>query len=293
MSELRPDSPLRRPDTARPRAEPRPEVEPPTLEELTAIQRHLVILPEWEGGRVEDDASLDVTFVRGPGDGPDLSYAAQPRWSAEAWPERLDRVSRRMQHDGVWPSLLWCDGLDRPPGLDRELVRLGWVRVLGETVLWVGHASVVPHLDPRMRIEAVQSRSVATHELLERRIFGIDERHAERRRASLATGLGQQRLRAWVVWLADEPVAVARLSQGPGVAGIHGVGVVPDRRGQGFGTLITAVATRAGMAVGNRLVWLSVREDDAKAFGVYTRLGFARAFAWTRYLLTEDPRRPR
>jgi ribosomal protein S18 acetylase RimI-like enzyme len=293
VSELRPSSPLRRPDTARPRAEPHPEVEPPSLEELAAIQRHLVILPEWEGGRVEDDTTLEVTLVRGPGDGPDLSYAAQPRWSADSWPERLDRVSRRMRHDGVWPSLLWCDVLDRPTGLDGELERQGWVRALGETVLWVGHASVVPHLDPLLRIEAVQPRSVATHESLERRIFGIDDRQAERRRASLAAGLEQQRLRAWVVWLADEPMAVARLSQGPGVAGIHGVGVVPERRGQGFGSLITVVATRAGMAVGNRLVWLSVREEDARALSVYTRLGFARAFAWSRYLLTEDPRRPR
>jgi ribosomal protein S18 acetylase RimI-like enzyme len=66
--------------------------------------------------------------------------------------------------------------------------------------------------------------------------------------------------------------------------------VVPSRRGQGFGTLVTTVATRAGLALGNRIVWLSVREDNEAAVRVYSDLGFVRAFAWSRYLVTEDPR---
>ena len=94
-----------------------------------------------------------------------------------------------------------------------------------------------------------------------------------------------------MVWVGDEPVAVARLSQGQGVAGLQGVGVVADRRGQGYGTLIATVATRAGLATGNRLIWLSVHEENHRALGVYARLGFARAFSWSRWLLTEDPRR--
>ncbi len=147
-----------------------------------------------------------------------------------------------------------------------------------------------PHLDPALRIEAVQPRSVATHESLERSIFGIAASHAERRRDRLLANLDDGRLRAWIVWLGDEPVAVARLSQGDGVAAIQGVGVVPGRRGQGFGTLVTTVATRAGLALGNRLVWLSVQEENEAARRVYSRLGFERAFAWSRYLVTEDPR---
>lgn len=290
MSELRPASPVQRPAAARPREEAVQAVEPPSHQELAAIQRHLATLPEWEGGSVVDDPGLGVTLVRGPGNGPDVSYAAMPRWDAATWPGRLHAVSERMRTDGAWPSLLWCDRLDRPLGLDRELEHQGWVRVLGETVHWVGRASVVPHLDPQLRIEAVQARSVALHERLERDIFGIDAAQADRRRSSLREHLERARLRAWIVWLAQEPVAVARLSQGDGVAGIHGVGVVPGRRGQGFGTLITTIATRAGLAVGNRLVWLSVRDDNAVALRVYGRLGFERAFGWSRYLITEDPR---
>jgi ribosomal protein S18 acetylase RimI-like enzyme len=86
-------------------------------------------------------------------------------------------------------------------------------------------------------------------------------------------------------------VAVARLSQGRSVAGLQGIGVVESRRGQGYGSLITIIATRAGLATGNRLVWLSVREDNDAAIRIYGHLGFERAFTWTRWLVTEDPRR--
>ena len=287
MSERRPASPLRRPASARPRQEPAGEADPPSPSELAAIQRHLAVLPALEGGTVREVPELGVTLVFGPGNGPDGSYAALPRWTAEGWQSRLQAVRERMRAEGVWPSLLWCDRLDRPKGMEQELERQGWTRVLGETVMWVGHASAVPHLDPVLRIEAVRPRSLATHEDLERRVFGIDAAQAERRRAALLAALEAGRLRAWIVWLDDEPVAVARLAQGHGVAALQGIGVVEGRRGQGFGTLIATIATRAGMAAGNRIVWLSVREDNGAAIRVYGRLGFAPAFGWSRWLTTD------
>jgi predicted GNAT family acetyltransferase len=157
--------------------------------------------------------------------------------------------------------------------------------------MWVGHASVVPHLDPRLRIEAVRPGALETHERLEREIFGFRQDQAARRRDAFGSALEAGRLRAWVVWLDDEPLAVARLSQADGAAGLQGIGVVEAHRGRGYGTLITTVATRAGMATGNRVIWLSVREDNVAAKRVYERLGFRPAFSWTRWLVTEDPRR--
>jgi ribosomal protein S18 acetylase RimI-like enzyme len=268
-----------------------PDVAPPSRDELEAILAHLVMLPAQEGASVEVDDELGVIFVRGPGIGPDLTYAARPRWSSETWPASLAAVRERILDAGGWPSLLLTDKLDRPPHLEAEVERLGWMRVTGESVMWVGRASVVPHLDPGLRIEAVRTRSLETHEALERRIFGLGADQAQRRRDALGAAIDAGRLRAWLVWLADEPVAVARLSQGDGVAGLQGIGVVAERRGKGYGTLITTVATRAGLATGNRLVWLSVREDDDTALGVYSGLGFQRAFTWSRWLVTEDPRR--
>jgi len=291
VSELRPDSPLRRPDSARAREDAMPVVEPPSTAELEAIHRHLVVLPGQEGAVVTDDAALGVTFVRGPGSGPDLTFAALPRWDSDTWPERLAAVRARMLDDDTWPSLLLSDRLEHPPELPAELERRGWMPVASETVMVSGRAAVVPHLDPSMRIEAVRAAALQTHEQLERRIFGIGADQADRRRKAIGEALDAGRLRAWVVWLGHEPVAVARLSQGVGAAGLQGIGVVEERRGQGYGTLITTIATRAAMATGNRLVWLSVREDNDPAVSVYSSLGFERAFSWTRWLVTEDPRR--
>lgn len=291
MSDLRPASPVRRPATARPREAAGTEVEPPSPDELEAIERHLVTLPGQEGASVQADEELGVIFVRGPGSGPDLTYAAMPRWEADTWLQSLDQVRRRILDEGGWPSLLLSDSLDRPLNLEAEVERLGWTRVTGETVMWVGRASVVPHLDPGMRIEAVQPRSVELHESLERRIFGIGADQVARRRDALGAAIEAGRVRAWIVWVGDEPVAVSRLAQGAGVAGLQGIGVVAERRGQGYGSLITTIATRAGLATGNRLVWLSVQPDNATALGVYTRLGFAPAFNWSRWLVAADPRR--
>ncbi len=299
MSELRPKSPTQRPDDARARgsaaaaqgeAEPTPEIEPPSPEELGHIQEHLASLPVHEGATVSADADLGVLFVRGFGSGPDATYAAMPRWEADTWRASLHAVRDRMRDEGAWPSLLLCDDLDRPAGMGARLEQEGWTRVTTETVMWVGHASVVPHLDPTLRIEALQPRSVAKHEAIERQIFGIAEGLAEQRRKATASALEEGTMRGWIVWLEQEPVAVARLSQGKGVAALQGIGVTRVRRNQGFGRLITTIATRAGMAVGNRNVWLSVREDDPAAVKVYARLGFASLFTWTRWILAQDPR---
>jgi ribosomal protein S18 acetylase RimI-like enzyme len=266
-------------------------VPPPSTDELEAIYRHLVVLPAQEGAEIAKDEALGVTFVRGPGSGPDLTYATLPRWSAGSWQDSLAAVSGRMRDEGTWPSLLLTDRLEHPPELPVELERGGWMPVVGETVMVSGRAATVPHLDPGMRIEAVRPGTLETHERLEGRIFGLGPEQVERRREAVTAALESGRLRAWVVWVGDEPVAVARLSQGEGAAALQGIGVLEDRRGQGYGTLVTTVATRAGLATGNRLVWLSVREDNESALSVYGRLGFERAFSWTRWLLTEDPRR--
>lgn len=289
MSELRPNTPARRPEDARPRADAQPPIDPPSPDELEAIERHLCSLPADTGADVRVDPALGVLTVRQAGGGAGVHYAAMPRWSADQWRSRLDAVVQLMRVEGTWPSLLVADRLDRPIGLGEELRREGWLPAHAETVLWVGRASVVPHLDPGLRIEAVQPGRVDDHEALERRIFGFADGAASARREALAEALGSGRLRAYVVRLDDEPVAVARLSQGQGVAGLSGIGVVDEHRGRGIGTLITTVATRAGMALGNRLVWLSVDERDTVATRVYANLGFEPAFRWSRWLAPDGP----
>ncbi len=309
MSELRPESPARRPSDARPRSAtghvhddaraathaethgiaPPPSVAPITPDELAQVQRDLVGLPVHAGARLEEDAQLGVLRVRLPGGGAVMDYAAAPRWSTRDWRRSLDQVTERMRADGSWPSMLLADRLDRPPGLERAIRALGWRRISAESALWVGHASVVPHLDRSLRFEAVQPSTVADHEELERRVFGADPSRAEARRRELAQALAGGRLRAWVLRLQGEAIAVARLSTlESDVAGIHGLGVAREWRGKGYGTLLATVATRAGMATGHRIVWLSVDETNEVALHVYRKLGFQHAFAWSRWLAPLD-----
>lgn len=284
MSELRPPGPALRPDTARPREEDDPPVDPPSPLELERVGQHLCALPAEMGATAARDPDLGVLMVRHPGAGPEANFAALPRWTDEGWRGSLERVARAMSSTGAWPSLLLTDRLDQPPELGAHLPSAGWAPARTESVLWVGRASKVPHLDTSLRLEAVQPRSVADHETLERRVFGLPSSAAEGRRVALADALATGRLRAYLVRLHDRPVAVARLSQGEGVAGLYAIGVEEEQRGKGLGRLVTAIATRAGLALGNRLVWLSVEDGNDAAQRLYAGLGFAPAFSWTRWM---------
>lgn len=281
--EGRPTTPPRRPTTARPRpGEGEGTPEPPSAEELAAVERHFLELARLSGAQVEPDAALGVTLVSHPTFGLPLDYATSVRWSEGEWRGRLRILEERVRERGVTPQLMLLDGFTSPPDLAARVRSLGWVSVLHETVLWTRRAAVVPHLDPWLRIEAVTHSSAAEYERVERGIFGLPERLADDRLAALKEALGGGRLRAYLVRLRGEPVATTRLSAQEGVAGLHGVGVAEDHRRRGFGTLITTVATRAALATGNRLVWLSVAEANAGARALYAALDYRPAFDWQR-----------
>ncbi|MEP7361466.1 MAG: GNAT family N-acetyltransferase, partial [Chloroflexota bacterium] len=92
--------------------------------------------------------------------------------------------------------------------------------------------------------------------------------------------------RAFLVRMATEVMASARLVPGePGtsIASLHAVGVATRHRRRGYGRLITAIATRAGLATGHKLVWLSVDGDNAGAMEMYRGLAFDFTFDWTRW----------
>jgi ribosomal protein S18 acetylase RimI-like enzyme len=286
VGELRPESPVRRPDTARSRSEAVAElvaVHPPTADETAQIRRHLAELAVHSGAKSIDEPDLGVLRLRTPEDGVALNFAALPRWTTDGWPRSLSAVTERMRADGQWPSMLLTER-DGPIGLDEALAGQGWSNINHETVLWVGAASLVPHLDPSLRIEAVQPDAVEPHQELEASIFGLGGRRRARRNKVFAAQLATGRLRAYVVRIGGEPVAVARLSMGEGDACLYAIGVAEDSRRKGIGTLITIVATRAGLALGKRIVWLSVEDGNDGARSMYEQLGFAPLFGWGRWI---------
>jgi ribosomal protein S18 acetylase RimI-like enzyme len=278
--------PLRRPATARPReatpalAEPLP----PDRAELEAIGRQLVSLWEFAGATVAHLDDLDVELVTWPERGLAFNHGARPRWSEATWTSRADALVARLQGLGQVPALVVVEELDRPPGLAERLLGAGWLEIGREAVFWTRRAGVVPHLDPALRIEALTAPRVADYEAIERTIFGLAAGEAPDRCAALEAGLANGRLRAYLVRIGETPVALARLIQGEGIAALQGIGVVAEHRRQGYGRLITTIATRAGLAGGARLVWLSVESANEPAKALYENLDYRPALTWRRLL---------
>src|SRR4051794_11563330 len=131
MGELRPESPVRRPDTARSRSEAvaeRVAVDPPTTDETTEIRRHLAELALHSGATSIEEPDLGVLRLRAPDDGVALNFAALPRWTPNGWPKSLSAVTERMRADGQWPSMLLTER-DRPIGLVEALAGQGWSNI--------------------------------------------------------------------------------------------------------------------------------------------------------------------
>ncbi len=80
------------------------------------------------------------------------------------------------------------------------------------------------------------------------------------------------------------PVATARLMVEDGLGAIHGLGVVPEQRRRGLGAYLTTIVTRAGLALGASLVWLSVDPENVAARALYEGLDYRPDFTWGRFL---------
>jgi ribosomal protein S18 acetylase RimI-like enzyme len=118
---------------------------------------------------------------------------------------------------------------------------------------------------------------------LEAEVFGVPPSSLGEQAELLARAVERGSVRGFMLRLVREPVATARLAPGHGVAGIHGVAVAARHRRRGYGRMITAVATRAGLVTGRGLVWLSVDEANARAIELYRGLGYQPSFRRTRW----------
>jgi ribosomal protein S18 acetylase RimI-like enzyme len=244
------------------------------------MERQLAGLAEVLGATATPDASLGVLLLRWPGHGPAFNHAALVRWTEADWREQSRRFVRRMAGERSVPALVVSDGLSEPADLSRRLEGEGWISLVEEDVLWTRRAGIVPHLDPSMRIEAVTRASAEAYEGLERSIFSLPPADARERMTALADSLEAGTQRAYLVRVGGEPIATARLVPGEGVAALHGIGVEAGHRRLGYGALITTIATRAALAMGSGLVWLSVAEGNEAARKLYEGLDYRPAFRW-------------
>lgn len=276
-----------RPATARPRQDAPLEHDaalPPTAQELDAIERHRVDWAALLGATVQEDGQLGVTFVRHDERASSFNYAAAIRWREDEFDARLAAVTARLQEQGIWPSLIVAEGVSQPADLADRLHAAGWLPVFSDRLMFTRHPATVPHLDPGLRVEAVTPATAAESVRLETAVFGLDPDAIDESARQLAAAVEEGRTRGFLLRLVREPVATARLVPGPGVAGLHAIAVAERHRRRGYGRMITAVATRAGLATGHKLVWLSVLEQNTAAVELYASLGFEKSFRWTRWV---------
>lgn len=277
-----------RPASARPRQDA-PDSDAgaaPSPEELQAIEWERTRWVRLLGASVELDDALGVAWAAHPARGAGLNFVSRVRWPAAEVGTRLAEVDARMRAAGPWPQVVVADGLSEPYDLADRLPAAGWVPLGSERLMFTRHASVVPHLDPGLRIEAVTPATALDCATLEAAAFGLDPDAIDVSAGLLALAVESSATRAFIVRLAREPIACARLvpgEPGSGTASLHAVGVAERHRRRGYGRLITAIATRAGLATGHKLVWLSVDADNAGAIAMYRGLAFDFAFNWTRW----------
>ncbi len=277
----------RRPANARPRSDApeheHSEASAPTRDELVAIERAHAELAVQADGSVTDDPALGVVWVRFPDRRPALNYAAVLRWTQATFDERLAEVVRRSREVGDWPVVQIAEGVAQPADVAERLFAAGWLRVAGERIMTTRHPATVPHLDRSLRVEAVTPATALDCVQLEIANFDLPRDQTGERAERLARLVTDGNVRAFLLRLVGEPVASVRLTSGPRVASLSAVGAAVRHRRRGYGRMITAVATRAGLATGHKLVWLSVDESNSGAVELYRSLGFEPSIAWSRW----------
>lgn len=257
---------------------------PPTDEELVAIEDHRISWAALLGATIEPAPELGGRLITHAAPTSSLNYVAGIRWRAADCEANLGRVVGALADRGVWPSLIVCDGLTEPADIGDRLRAAGWMPVFSDITMWTRHPAVVPHLDPTLRVEAVTPATALDAVKVETDAFGLMPQEVGESAELLANSVADGTTRAYLLRLDGQAVASARLVPGSLVAGLHAIGVDARQRRRGYGRMLTAIATRAGLATGHKLVWLSVLEDNTPAVEMYRSLGFEPSFRWTRWI---------
>lgn len=159
--------------------------------------------------------------------------------------------------------------------VDRALREYGLSVIMTEPAMAIRVADVSPGVVPA----GVEIVPVTDAELLGRlvdvevRSFGSDRAVARR---LLGPGqLGLPAVRFYAALIDGRPIAQAYTHSVNGTIGVWGVGTVPEERGRGIGTALTAFAIRD--APGIEFAWLMATSEGRS---LYERMGFRHISDW-------------
>jgi ribosomal protein S18 acetylase RimI-like enzyme len=247
--------------------------------DLDAIERNTYEAIQPGVVEIRDTGDAWVVRAAGPPGAIGYSRAAVLRLgSSDRAATRIDELTSGFHADGRGAAFAVAHGVSHPEKLPELLRGRGLIEIEREIVMWTAEPPPVPHLDPALRIEQVTAASAANYVEVEADAFGIPPGMAAGRLPSLRASLALPGRRAYLVSTSGRHVATARLTVVNGLASLTSIGVLTAERGRGFGRLVTAIATRAGLVGGARLAWLGVSPDNDVALGLYRSLGYRQAF---------------
>ena len=214
-----------------------------------------------------------------------------PRWPAapEQFDRRLDEVVTLFATLNRVPHVRTLPLGNEPSDIVDRLVAAGFHRVGADRRM------VLVDRAPCLEVVAAWNARGAAGLLLERHPGGAAEAGPEwatEAATVLATAFAVDPLRrvaletdvlacaarkgCSILMLRDDgdAVAVARRATVAGGTYLSSIGTRPDRRGRGFGSLVTALAVADALDAGSAFVHLAVELDNEPARGFYEGLGF-------------------
>jgi ribosomal protein S18 acetylase RimI-like enzyme len=198
------------------------------------------------------------------------------RFSSEETETRIDEVLNWFDQRGAPYFFWWTDPQTQPLDLVERLMRRGFDGDLeGDPGMVINLKDLNEDVPAPSNLNIVQAREQksledwrdAFAEAFEMPVSGgqawVD--------ATMSVGLENAPWQIYVGYLEGKPVASSILFLGAGVAGVHGVGTIPEARKQGIGAAMTLRPLRDARDQGYHF---GVLFSSSLGYSVYKRLGF-------------------
>jgi ribosomal protein S18 acetylase RimI-like enzyme len=251
---------------------------------LEAHQARAVAIP----GRGWRDLGDSVMLYSASERDPFFNRLVAVRWPSEpeAFDARLDEACRLFDSLGRWPHVWVIPGLSEPDDLTARLAARGFVdQGGGYDMVLVGEPAVsMPvELPPgtvvqrwnRSAKEQIPGRAEALATVMAD-AFDIPGFRRSNLVREISLALDQPDFHAYLMTADGEPVATGQRFTFDGASYLSSIGTRRAWQGRGLAREITRQLAADSLAEGVDIVYLGVYADNARAIGLYERLGFAR-----------------
>jgi len=237
------------------------------------------------GGRELRDLG-DALLLHDPTDPePFWNRLVAPRWPSDPArvEARIDEITTLFASLGRMPHIRTMPLGGEPADLESQLVQAGF-RLVGRdramALTDTGPAIALTRTisrRPNLRVEQVGVGSASSAMDVARVLVEAFDVESDRVPALAAETLSASKRDGGAALLlldGGRPVAAARRVTVDGATYLSSIGTIPTARGQGFATLLTAIAITGAISAGTSLIHLLAEAGMARTERLYRRLGF-------------------